>query len=192
MAFFGAAGGGLLSGMFSAISGIVGAIGQAEAAEAQAAVAQQQAALARQNAEIQRRNSAMVAEFGRQEAYFQSRKNRAMLAEQEASMSASGVKVGSPSFLRARESLAKVAGEEAGLQVKATDMKAWNYRASAAAYEGQARVYETQAAAYEAAASNALLGGFIGAFGSLIGSARSYTGPQVNLSPRTWYTPRYS
>ena len=178
MAFFGAMGGGLLSGMFSAISGIVGAIGQAEAAEAQAEVA-------RMNAEIQRRNAAMRAEHGREQAFFQDRKNRAAMGQQLSEMSASGVKTSSPSFLRARTSLAKVAGEEAYHITKAADIESWNYKA-------QAAVYEAQANAYEAAASNALLGGFIGAFSSLIGSAQQYAGPQVNLSQRKWYAPRYS
>lgn len=178
MAFFGAMGGGLLGSMFSAIGGIVNAIGQAEAAEAQAEVA-------RMNAEIQRRNAALRAEQGREQAYFQDRKNRAAMGQQLAEMSASGVKTSSPSFLRARDSMAKVAEEEAYHITRSADIESWNYKA-------QASVYEAQAKAYEAQASNALFGGFMGAFSTLIGSATQYSGPQVNLSQRQWYVPRYS
>lgn len=190
-AILGAAAGGLGS-VFSAIGSIVGVIGTFVQAQQQAALAEAQAEIARRNAEIMERNRQMVAEYGREQALFQDRKNKALIGQQIASMSASGVKIGSPSFLRARESLSKVAGEEAFSIVKSADKQAWNYGAQASIYRAQASVYEAQADMYATQGVFNAIGGMLSIGPTLIGGAQPYTGPTFGLRPRKFRSPTYN
>ena len=170
---FSATAGGL-SGAVSAFSGILGAIGAAQAAAQQAAVAKANARIAAQNAK-----DAAVA--GREAAMFQDRRNRAAMAEQLGAEGASGVLVGSPSFTRARQSLAAVAKQEAFSIVEGADRRSRNYRQQSRMYKMQSGIYSTQA-------GFGLLGGIVRGTASLIGSAR----PVMNNAwAQNWYAPRY-
>ena len=184
--------GGGLGSAFSAIGSIVGVIGSVMQAQQQAALAKAQAEIAKRNAEIAEQNRRMVAEHGREQAYFQDRKNKAIIGQQVAAMSASGVKIGSPSFLRARESLSKVAGEEAFSIVRSSDKEAWNYGAQASVYRAQAEVYKAQASMYSMQGAFNAIGGLLSVGSSLIGGAQPYTGPSFGLRPRSFRAPTYN
>lgn len=150
----------------SAISGIVGAIGSMQQAGAAQAQANYQAQVARNNETIARQNAQYATAAGEAQAQAQDFKSRAQLGAIEAAQSASGIELDSPTLRQVREGSGQVLRLDTA-----------NVMANAAL---RARGYEAQASNYASEADLARMrgrssSGYIGAFGSLLGGASSFS-----------------
>lgn len=151
---------------FSAISGIVGAIGSLQQASAAKAAAEYQSQVARNNETIARQNAQYAVAAGEAQAQAQDMGNRAKLGVIEAAQSASGIELDSPTLRQVREGSAQVLRLDTA-----------NVMANAAL---RARGYETQASKFAAESDLARMrarssSGYIGAFGSLLSGASSFS-----------------
>lgn len=145
------------------IGAAISGIGSIMSGMATAAAAQEQARIAEMNAAIMQENSDRAIHRSQIEAQDQDALTLAMIGQQEALQSASGLS--GRSQLLVRKS-ARELGRKDALNVRqAGEIEAYNYRVEGANQSASANVYRMQA-------SNSMLSGFLGAAQSLIGAAQ--------------------
>ncbi|GAN88053.1 hypothetical protein LU298_11480 [Komagataeibacter intermedius] len=150
------AGGSLLGGVGS----ILGGISEASQDKYEARIAQQNANMAGRDADVALDQGDVAA----QRAYQQGAQQ---LGAQRAQMAANGVTLNNGSALDVQNATAMTTGQNvAGIQ--------YNANARAVDYRNQVVNFDNEAAADKKAASSAILGGAMGAAGSLIGGASQF------------------
>jgi len=170
----------IASGLFSAASSVMGGQSQAAAAQYQAQVAEQNRALAQQQAQM------ALAEGAREEHKFRSQQEQ-FQASQAAQLAASGAQVtGSP--------LQVMADTSAGIEEDVKQIR-FNALKNMWGYEAQGAGYESQAIQSRAAAKGAETAGWMGAFGSLLGTgadvwstthSTAKPGGTISVNPSPW------
>lgn len=150
---------GIASAGISAAGALLGGISASNAAKYQAAVARNNSTIAKQNA-----NYAIQA--GQVEAERSSLKGAANLANIKAGQAASGIDTHTGSALDVQQSQRLVNRQDTATELNNAQLKSYGYRT-------QARNFEAQAQLSESAATNDLIGGGLGAAGSLLGNASS-------------------
>ncbi len=156
----------LMLGM-TAVSGIMGAVGKIQEGKSAAAAANYTAQVARNNAQIAAQNAEYSQQAGEIAAQGQDMKNRAALGAIEASQSASGLSIDSPSLVDIREGSAQVYRLDTANIMQNAALRARSYTTSA-------QNYEAEAGLQEAKAKDASSAGMLGAFGSLLTSGTSF------------------
>lgn len=152
----------------TALSAGVGVIGALSNAAAQRKQAEYQAQVARNNALIAEQNARAATATGEAAAQAQSFRSRAAGAAIESGQGASGIDIGSPSLTDVRQSQASTGR----LDVENVMQRA---RLQAYGFGTQATGYQAQAGLYDMAGSQAQTAGTIGAFGSLLSGASSFS-----------------
>lgn len=163
-----AAGGGIgsIGTIATLLGGVVSAVGAIQGGQAAAAQANYQARVAEMNAEIERDNAERARDASQIEQEQSDLDTVALLGQQISQQSASGVALGSRSSLGARRS-ARMIGRRDALNIRqAGEIEAFNNLVGAANFDANAGLQR-------AAGRNAITQGFLGAAGSLIGSASS-------------------
>src|SRR5262245_45852379 len=122
-----------------------------------------QASIAKMNQQIAKRNAVMTADRTQIEQENQDVKAANALGEQVSSQAASGLSLTSPSMVRSRQTARRLARMDALNIRQAGRIDEYNYMSAAA-------TFKAQAAADRASRFGDLLGGFMGAAKSLIGS----------------------
>lgn len=161
--------GGLSSGLSLAttlIGGVVSAVGAMQQGQAAAQAHEYQAAIAERNAENERENAKRARDAAAIEQQQADLETSQLLGAQLAAQSVSGVDIGRGSPLGARKA-ARVIGRRDALNIRhAGEIEAFNS-------EVDATGFDMNAAASRSAGRNALTAGRLGAFTSLIGTARN-------------------
>lgn len=201
-----------LSAVASIISGVLGAVGavvagmeranaanqQADNELAAATAAQYEANIAKQNAAISEQNAARSVQVSQLQQQEQDDLTRAMVGEQIAAQSASGLSLGGRSQILTRKS-ARLLGRKDALNVRyAGEIQRYNYQVEAANQlagaglkEHEKGSYEKSAAYSRKAASTAMLAGFLNGAGSLLGSISSFSyNPRRSYLPTPYAAPR--
>jgi hypothetical protein len=155
---------------------LIGAASEAEAAK-------QAEAYAKRNKEIAEENAQRTLTLAQDEQYDLDIAAKEMMGEQVAVQSASGLKLSSGSFIQTRKTAKALARIDALNVHEAAQIRAKAYRT-----EGDS--YAAEAEAARRAQGNAMLGGFLGAAGSIIGGASNLlkVGPGTQR-PRTMTIP---
>lgn len=150
----------LIGTAVSAGTSIFRGIAGANANKYQAQVAEMNQKIALDNAERAKHRAALTAQD-------QSAETTALLGLQAAGMGASGLAIGSPSFVLARKT-ARELGRRDSLNIEHQgELEAYALRTEAANYKAEA-------SASKVAAKNSLIGGFLGAGSSLISGASKF------------------
>lgn len=135
---------------------------------AQAEQYQRDAATAEKNRKLSLQNAAMALDKAQQEQFDQDMQTADLLGQQEAEQSASGLRVGSESFVLTRRT-ARMLGRQDALNVRlAGALEAY-------AYKQQAEGYASAVQSNQAASGTARLAGYLGAGSSLIKGVSSLT-----------------
>ena len=160
-----------IAGVLGAVIGAVGSIFQGMAASAQY---KYQAQVAKMNEEIAKDNAKRSLDKSRiEQENFGRTDTAAMLGEQEQAMSATGLSLTGRSFRQVRSSARQLGAYDARNILHAGDIEAYNYRTQAANFRAEAE-------GAKMSARSSMIGGFIGAAGSLVGAI---PGPSSTTSP---------
>ena len=169
----GSAAGGIGGGLGTAFSvlstlvgGVVSAAGQNASAQAANQQAQYQAQINDMNAQVERDNAARVRDASQIEQQQADIETDALLGQQVATQSSSGVDIGSRSSLGARKAARQIGRRDALNIRQAGELDAFNNLTEAAGLDASANLQRM-------AGRNALKQGRLGAFGTLIGAASS-------------------
>lgn len=166
----------------SAISAIVGAVGSIMSAVAQAQAAEYQAKIADMNAQISRDNATRAIQASQIDQQEQDSQAKALIGEQLASQSASGLELGGKTQVATRNS-AKILSRKDALAVRyGGEMDKYNYLVEEANQTASGQLYRMQA-------SSSMLAGFLGATQSLLGAASSISTNTANRITGTGVRP---
>lgn len=161
----------ILGTAFSVAGSLVSGFSAMSAANYQAKVAAMNAQIAEDNAKRAVTRSAV-------EAQDQDALTRAMLGEQEAIQSASGVSLASRSSVLTRKAAAELGRRDALNVRQAGELEAYGYRTDAMNMRAQGALAKMEG-------RNALLGSFLGAGASLVGGANGVASPR-RYGGTTW------
>lgn len=164
----GAAGGigGALSAVTTLLGGVVSAVGAMQQGQAAAAQADYQAQIAERNAEVERINAERARDSAQIEQQQSDIETAALLGQQLAAQTASGVDIGVGSPVGARKA-ARIIGRRDALNIRyAGEVEGFNREVAAQGFDANAQLQRMTG-------RNALRQGALGAFGSLIGTARN-------------------
>jgi len=145
----------------------MGVVGSIVGAASEAEAAQQSQQIAEKNKKIAEENAQRALLVSQEEQFDQDMETLALLGEQEAIQSGSGLRLDSGSFVQTRRT-ARELGRIDALNVR----EAGKIRAEAYRNEGDA--YAAEAAAARRAGGNAVLKGFLGVGTSLVGGASKF------------------
>lgn len=162
-------------------AGILGVLGSVVSTISGIGEAQYRASVADMNAQIARENANRAIERSQVEQQDQDAKSLALLGEQEAVQSASGLSLTGKSFVLTRKSARELARRDALNVIQGGQIEAYNYKVEAANQEAQA-------GADRAAGTAGLLEGFLGATKSLVGMSSSLNDPNRYGAPRSLLT----
>lgn len=151
----------------AAAGAIVGAVGAISSADAASQSSNYQAQVAKNNAEIENQNANFAAGAGIVQGFNQSLANRGAAGRLKANISAAGLDVNSGSAVAAEESQRAVGLENVQTIASNTQRQVYGYRNQAIGDVAQSEL-DTQAA------QNDIIGGDIGAAGSLIGGGSKF------------------
>jgi len=154
------------SAVATVAGGAMQAVGQKNAADAQAKAARYQAEIARANSQAAAERADYTRQKGVNDASTQDTKTRALIGSQLAAQGASGLDVNSGSPLDIRSSSASL-GRLDTLTVR------HNAELQGQEYDQMAKNQTYQATSLENQGSSAKLAGYVGAAGSLLGTAAS-------------------
>ena len=155
----------------------VTAAGTYISAESQASQARYQAGVARNNQQIADYNAQVAAQKGQEEESAKRAQATQLIAAERAAAGASGIEANSGSPLKVQSDTARLGDIDAMTIRSNAAREVYGYKVAGLSYGGQA-------AADESAASQAELGGYLGAFGSIIGG-----GSTVAQKWSSWQTP---
>lgn len=150
---------GIIGAGVSAAGKLFGGLSASNAAKYQAAVAQNNAIIARQNAEY-------ATQAGQAEAEKSSMRGAANLASIKTGQAASGINVNTGSAVDVQESAREVNKLDTDTTLNNAALKAYGYRTQATGFEAETKLDKS-------AATSDLIGGGLGAAGSLLGDASS-------------------
>lgn len=157
---------GAVGSIFSGgLGSVLGAAGSIVSGVAGMAAANYQAKVARMNAEISRDNAQRSIQEAQLRQIEQDNQTRALMGEQLAAQSASGLSLGGRSQMLTRKSAAQL-GRKDALNVR------YQGEVESTNYENQARGHEASAQMYKSQGINSLIGGFFDAGSSIIGGAK--------------------
>lgn len=158
----------------AAVGAIVGVVSAVAGGFMQMQQAEYQAEIAKMNEKIAKENARRAIDRSQVEQEENDRQTRVMLGEQEAAQAASGLTLTGRTQVRTRKA-ARQLGRLDALNIRqAGELEAYNYKVDAANFAAAAEAKKMEA-------QHSLLGGFLGAAGSLIGAADS-------LGSRSSYT----
>lgn len=146
----------------------MGVVGSIVSSSREMEAAQQAQEIAEKNKKIAEENAQRALMLSQEEQIDQDMETMAMLGEQEAIQSASGLSMDSGSFIQTRAA-ARQLGRIDALNVREAGV------IRAAAYRNEGDAYAAEAAAASRAKGNAQLSGFLGAANSIIGGAGRLT-----------------
>lgn len=150
---------------FAAVAGaVIGAASSIYSGMAAASQARYQASVAEMAARVNEQNAQRALQRGAIEAQDQDMQTLQRLGEQEAAQSASGISLKSGSAILTRKTARELGRRDALNVVQDSKIEAYNYRVEAAGERASA-------GAYRSSATNSLVGGFLGAAGSLVSMA---------------------
>lgn len=150
----------------SAIGTAIGVFGAIQSANATAQSQMYQSQVAERQRQINLMNAQRAADRAKQEQVQTDDQTRALLGEQIAAQSASGLKLGGRSQMLTRKSARQLGRLDALNVIHAGQIEAYNYRVAAEDSAGEARFLRQSA-------SNSALTGWLDAGSTLIGGIRS-------------------
>jgi hypothetical protein len=145
---------------------VLGAVGTVLSGISAYGAAQYQQRVGEMNAEIAEDNATRARERAQVEAQEQDDQTRALLGQQLAAQSASGLDIGGRSQILTRKAARRLGRKDALNVAQAGEIEAYNYRVEAANQRASANLAGAQG-------QSSLLASFIGAGQSLIGGAKS-------------------
>lgn len=160
---------------FSAVSTIVGAIGQIQSSKAAASRARFQQAIAARNAKVARQAAVRELELGEIEKQDVETQARLTIAQQQATLAASGVDVTQGSAIDLKSGTADLFQEDALMALANAQQRAFNR-------EEQAIEFDQEGVLRGRAASNARTAGLFAAGGTLLSGASSVAAKWKALS----------
>lgn len=152
----------------TALSAGIGAIGAISSASAQKSQAEYQAQVARNNALIAEQNARASVEAGEARAQAESFKTRAAGASMEAGQASSGIALESGSLEDVRRSNAAIGRLNVENVMQQARLQAYGYNTQATNYAAQSGLYQMQG-------RQAMTAGYLGAAGSLLSGASSFS-----------------
>lgn len=161
------------------LGSVVGALGSIVSGVFSFAQASYQAKVAEMNEEIAKDNAKRAIQRSQVNEQTQSDQALALLGEQEAAMSASGLGINSPSLRRVRRSSAMLARKDILNIRQDAEIEKYNYLTDAANYKAQGQMAMIGGV-------GSLLGGFLNATGSFVGRSSSTASP---FAPRPYAKP---
>jgi hypothetical protein len=163
----GALGGGSILGGIGTIVSVAGTIAGGIAARNQA---NYQAAVAKNNSVIAKNNAALASDSAQETQIESDRQTAALVGQQEAIQSASGLSTQSASALRTRRS-ANILGRQDSINIRREgDYNVQNYLQ-------QSENFKAEASAQKAGAAGSMLGAFLNVGSSLVSGATSVRSP---------------
>lgn len=159
----------------SGAGGAISALGQIMGGNSQAAMFQYQAGIAQINQQIEKQNADYATAAGEVSAQQSGMKTRATIGQTIAQQGAGGLAIGGGSNARVVSSEQALGQEDQALIRSNAARQAYGFNVEAAKYGAQATVDTT-------AASNAKTAGYLGAFGSLLGTGGSVASKWLQAS----------
>lgn len=157
------------------ILGIVGTglsiVGAIATTSANMQAANYQAQVAERNRQMAELNERRSLDRANADLLAQEEQTRALLGEQIAAQSASGLKLGGKSQMLTRKSARALGRQDAENVVKAGDIEAYNFRVMAEDFKGQAQFARQTGA-------NAGIAGILSVGSALVGGAQSFFKPE--------------
>lgn len=165
--------------VFAALPVILGIVGTGltiagivQQTQAQQQVSNYQAMVADRNAAIMEQNATRSLDRSRQDLLKQEEQTRALIGQQIAAQSASGLKLGGRSQMLTRKSARALGRQDAENVLKAGDIEAINFRQTAEDFRMQSTFARQEGA-------NAGVAGALGVGSALVGGAQSFFKPGV-------------
>lgn len=171
--------GGLVGGGGGGLGAALGAVGSIVSGLAGFGAASYQAKVAKMNQDIANENAVKAMDQGAKNAMEQDIQTRAMLGEQLAAQSASGLSVGGRSQMLTRKAAQELGRRDRLNVIEDARSTAYNFRTDAANARAQGKMSMFEGV-------NSLIGGFINAGGSLIGKS---TSTRKRFGNDRWMTP---
>jgi len=161
---------------------VVQAHGQSQAAAASAANSRYQAQVNANNAIVAGQNARYATEAGRVAGQSQDLRTRALLGQQEAAQSASGIDLTSGSPLAVRESTRQLGRLDTLSTVQKSNLDAYGYQAQATGFEAEAGLEKQKAGYAEQAGRTAVLGTILGGASSFASKWNAFRNVGVDFS----------